>query len=63
MQLEATDAVEIKKIGGLCRQERRTTNTDCQNTPKQFRFSIVRDGWMPEDRNTERNKKNEGEHS
>ena len=63
MQLEAAHAVEIKKDGGLCRQEGRPTNTGCQNTPTQHRFSSVTDGQMPEDRSTERKKKNEGQHS
>ena len=44
MQLEAAHAVEIKKDGGLCRQEGRPTNTGCQNTPTQHRFSSVTDG-------------------
>jgi len=32
------------KIGGLRRQEGRPTNTGCQNTPTQFRFSSVTEG-------------------
>jgi len=35
MQLEAAHAVEITKIGGICRQKGRPTNTGCQNTPTQ----------------------------
>jgi len=31
------------KIGGICRQEGRSTNTGCQNTPTQHRLSRVTD--------------------
>jgi len=31
------------KIGGICRQEGRPTNTGCQNTPTQNRLSSVTD--------------------
>jgi len=44
MQLEAAYAVEITKIGRLCRQEGRPPNTGCQNTPTQHRFSSVTGG-------------------
>ena len=43
MQLEAAHAVEIKKTGGICRQEGRPINTGCQNTPTQHRLSSVTD--------------------
>jgi len=49
------------KIGGIYRQEGRPTNTGCQNTPTKHQFSSVTDRQMPEDRSTERNKKNEGQ--
>ena len=41
MKLEAAHAVEMTKIGGICRQEGRPTNTGCQNTPTQNRLSSV----------------------
>jgi len=31
------------KIGGICRQEGRHTNTGCQNTPTQHQLSSVTD--------------------
>jgi len=31
------------KIGGICRQEGRPTNTGCQNTPTQHQPSSVTD--------------------
>jgi hypothetical protein len=43
MQLEAVHAVEIKKPGGIYRQEGRPTNTDCENTPTQHQLSNVAD--------------------
>ena len=42
MQLEAAHAVEITKIGGICRQEGRPTNTGSQKST-QHRLSIVTD--------------------
>jgi len=63
MQLETDHALEMKKNVGICRKEGRPTNTGCQNTPIQHQLSSVADSWTPQDRCTERNKKNEGQHS
>ena len=60
MQLQAAHAEEITK---LVKYVDMNMQTDCQNTPTQHRLSSVTDSCMPEDRSTERNKKNEGQHS
>ena len=47
----------------MCRQERRPTNTGCQNTPTQHQLSSATDSQTPQDRDTQRNKGNKGQHS
>ena len=60
MQLEATHAVEIKK---LVEYVDRKEDPLIQVVKTRHRLSSVTDSQMPEDRSTERNKKNEGQHS
>ena len=66
MQLEAAHAVDITKlVDYVDRKEdplKQVVRTHQHNTNSAVvqKFSSVTDGWMPEDRSTERNKKNEG---
>jgi hypothetical protein len=60
--LEEDYAVEITKIGDICRGKGRYTTTDCQKAPTQHQLSSVTDSQMPQDRSTDRNKTNKGEH-
>jgi hypothetical protein len=61
-QLEEACAVEITKLVE-CVDKGRSTNTDCQKTPTQHQLSNFTDSYMLQDRNTERNKTNKGQHS
>jgi hypothetical protein len=42
MNLEEVYTAEYK-TGGICRQQGRSTNTDCQDTPTQHKLSSVTD--------------------
>ena len=48
--------------GGICRKQRRSTNTNCQNAPTLHQLSHVTDSQMPQERITEGNKTNEGQY-
>ena len=60
MQLEAAHAVEITK---LVEYVDRKKDPLIQVVRTKHRLSSDTDSQMPEDRSTERNKKNEGQHS
>ena len=62
MQLEASPCSRNYKSGRVCRKQQRSTNTNRSKAQTQHQLSHVTDSQMPQDRITERNKTNEGQH-
>ena len=62
MQLEASSCSRNYKTGRICRKQQRSTNTNCSKAPTQHQLSHVTESWMSQDRITQRNKTNEGQH-